>query len=67
MGLRVRSAVGAASRVLILSLKLCDRSTSPQWSESFHFLVRDPKHQMLIVKVRRSSAFTRPSDLDFVA
>ncbi|XP_034022626.1 extended synaptotagmin-1 isoform X3 [Thalassophryne amazonica] len=31
--------------------KVCDRSTSPQWNESFHFLVRDPKHQMLVLKL----------------
>lgn len=33
-------------------LKLCDRTTSPQWNETFHFLVHNPKHQMLVVKVR---------------
>ncbi|XP_062271705.1 extended synaptotagmin-1 [Scomber scombrus] len=38
--------------------KLCDRSTSPQWSESFYFLVRDPKHQMLVVKL--SSGWDQP-------
>ncbi|XP_064161175.1 uncharacterized protein esyt1b isoform X4 [Anguilla rostrata] len=31
--------------------KVCDRSTSPQWKEAFHFLVHDPKHDMLIVKL----------------
>ncbi|KAM6927192.1 uncharacterized protein FYW49_003387 [Xenentodon cancila] len=30
---------------------LCERSTSPQWNESFHFLVHDPKRQMLVVKL----------------
>nr|XP_057911715.1 extended synaptotagmin-1 isoform X1 [Doryrhamphus excisus] len=30
--------------------KLCDRTTSPQWGESFYFLVRDPKQQMLVLK-----------------
>uniref|UniRef100_A0A668ATD4 Extended synaptotagmin 1 n=1 Tax=Myripristis murdjan TaxID=586833 RepID=A0A668ATD4_9TELE len=34
------------------SLPVCDRGVSPQWSESFYFQVRDPKHQMLIIKVR---------------
>uniref|UniRef100_A0A3Q3CEJ8 Extended synaptotagmin-like protein 1b n=1 Tax=Haplochromis burtoni TaxID=8153 RepID=A0A3Q3CEJ8_HAPBU len=34
------------------SLSLCDRSTSPQWNESFYFVVHDPKHDMLVVKVR---------------
>uniref|UniRef100_A0AAX7T3C1 Extended synaptotagmin-like protein 1b n=1 Tax=Astatotilapia calliptera TaxID=8154 RepID=A0AAX7T3C1_ASTCA len=27
-------------------------STSPQWNESFYFVVHDPKHDMLVVKVR---------------
>ncbi|CAG06731.1 unnamed protein product, partial [Tetraodon nigroviridis] len=40
------------------SLPLCDRSTSPQWNESFYFLVHDPKHQMLIVKL--SSGWDQP-------
>ncbi|XP_035243277.1 uncharacterized protein LOC118210888 isoform X9 [Anguilla anguilla] len=31
--------------------KVCDRSTSPQWKEAFHFLVHDPKHDMLVVKL----------------
>ncbi|KAG7471889.1 hypothetical protein MATL_G00102840 [Megalops atlanticus] len=34
--------------------KVCDRSTSPQWDESFHFLVCDPKQDMLIVKLSHS-------------
>ncbi|XP_034724939.1 extended synaptotagmin-1 isoform X2 [Etheostoma cragini] len=38
--------------------KLCDRSTSPQWNESFYFLVHDPKHQMLVVKL--SSGWDQP-------
>ncbi|XP_031177387.1 extended synaptotagmin-1 isoform X1 [Sander lucioperca] len=38
--------------------KLCDRSTSPQWNESFYFLVLDPKHQMLVVKL--SSGWDQP-------
>ncbi|XP_041808275.1 extended synaptotagmin-1 [Chelmon rostratus] len=38
--------------------KLCDRSTSPQWNESFYFLVHDPKHQMLVIKL--SSGWDQP-------
>ncbi|XP_061688111.1 extended synaptotagmin-1 isoform X2 [Syngnathoides biaculeatus] len=38
--------------------KLCDRSTDPQWAESFYFLVRDPKHQMLVLKL--SSGWDQP-------
>ncbi|XP_029907239.1 extended synaptotagmin-1 isoform X3 [Myripristis murdjan] len=38
--------------------KVCDRGVSPQWSESFYFQVRDPKHQMLIIKL--SSAWDQP-------
>ncbi|XP_037624581.1 extended synaptotagmin-1 isoform X2 [Sebastes umbrosus] len=37
---------------------LCDRSTSPQWNESYYFLVHDPKHQMLVVKL--SSGWDQP-------
>ncbi|XP_023810940.1 extended synaptotagmin-1 isoform X2 [Oryzias latipes] len=38
--------------------KLCDRSANPQWNESFHFVVRDPKRQTLIVKL--SSGWDEP-------
>ncbi|KAJ8258978.1 hypothetical protein COCON_G00179900 [Conger conger] len=31
--------------------KVCDRSISPQWKEAFHFLVHDPNHDMLVVKL----------------
>ncbi|KAM6981454.1 extended synaptotagmin-1 [Aplochiton taeniatus] len=31
--------------------KVCDRSTSPQWDEAFYFLIRDPREEMLIVKL----------------
>ncbi|KAG7278869.1 hypothetical protein CRUP_036383 [Coryphaenoides rupestris] len=31
--------------------KVCERTSSPQWTEAFYFLVRDPKHEMLIVKL----------------
>ncbi|KAJ8258253.1 hypothetical protein GJAV_G00194840 [Gymnothorax javanicus] len=34
--------------------KVCDRSTSPQWDESFYFLVRDPKQDVLRVKISHS-------------
>ncbi|XP_061641024.1 extended synaptotagmin-1 isoform X2 [Phyllopteryx taeniolatus] len=38
--------------------QLCDRSANPQWAESFYFLVRDPKHQMLVLKL--SSGWDQP-------
>ncbi|XP_051933261.1 extended synaptotagmin-1 [Hippocampus zosterae] len=38
--------------------QLCDRSTNPQWGESFYFLVRDPQHQMLVLKF--SSGWDQP-------
>ncbi|XP_031701813.1 extended synaptotagmin-1 [Anarrhichthys ocellatus] len=38
--------------------KLCERSTNPQWNECFYFLVHDPKHQMLVVKL--SSGWDQP-------
>uniref|UniRef100_A0AAY4CZH9 Extended synaptotagmin-like protein 1a n=1 Tax=Denticeps clupeoides TaxID=299321 RepID=A0AAY4CZH9_9TELE len=31
--------------------KICDQSTSPRWDEACHFLVRDPREDILIVKV----------------
>uniref|UniRef100_A0A3P8YUK4 Extended synaptotagmin-like protein 1b n=1 Tax=Esox lucius TaxID=8010 RepID=A0A3P8YUK4_ESOLU len=31
--------------------KVCDRTKSPQWDEAFHFLIHDPKEEMLIVKL----------------
>lgn len=34
------------------SFQLCDRSTNPQWNESFYFIVHDPKQQILVVKAR---------------
>ncbi|KAJ8017031.1 hypothetical protein DPEC_G00013540 [Dallia pectoralis] len=34
--------------------KLCERSTSPRWDEAFHFLVRDPKEEILLVKLSHS-------------
>ncbi|KAM3877865.1 extended synaptotagmin-1-like [Diretmus argenteus] len=38
--------------------KVCDRTVSPQWHESFYFLVRDPKQQMLVLKL--SSGWDQP-------
>ncbi|XP_047438070.1 extended synaptotagmin-1 [Mugil cephalus] len=38
--------------------KVCDRSRSPQWNEAFHFLVHDPREEMLILKL--SSAWDQP-------
>uniref|UniRef100_A0A8C4Z2S9 Extended synaptotagmin-like protein 1b n=1 Tax=Gadus morhua TaxID=8049 RepID=A0A8C4Z2S9_GADMO len=35
------------------ALPVCERSSAPQWEESFFFLVRDPEREMLILKVRR--------------
>lgn len=37
--------------VFVISLKVCDRSRSPQWNEVFYFVVHDPRQEMLIVKV----------------
>uniref|UniRef100_A0A8C7V3Q4 Extended synaptotagmin-like protein 1b n=1 Tax=Oncorhynchus mykiss TaxID=8022 RepID=A0A8C7V3Q4_ONCMY len=31
--------------------KVCDRTNSPQWEEAFYFLVRDPREEILIVKL----------------
>ncbi|CAB1353949.1 unnamed protein product, partial [Coregonus sp. 'balchen'] len=31
--------------------KVCDRTNSPQWDEAFYFLVRDPREEILIVKL----------------
>ncbi|XP_076022751.1 extended synaptotagmin-1 [Genypterus blacodes] len=31
--------------------KVCERSTSPRWDEAFHFLVRDPRDDVLTVKL----------------
>uniref|UniRef100_A0A8C1ZVJ6 Extended synaptotagmin-like protein 1b n=1 Tax=Cyprinus carpio TaxID=7962 RepID=A0A8C1ZVJ6_CYPCA len=33
---------------------VCDRTSSPQWDEAFHFLVQDPLNEDLVVKVRES-------------
>ncbi|XP_050969517.1 extended synaptotagmin-1 isoform X2 [Labeo rohita] len=38
--------------------KVCERSTSPEWSEAFHFRVHNPTEEILIVKL--SSAFEQP-------
>ncbi|XP_029012811.1 extended synaptotagmin-1 [Betta splendens] len=34
--------------------KVCERSTSPRWDEAFHFLVRDPRDEILSVKLSHS-------------
>lgn len=34
--------------------KVCDRSMSPRWDEAFHFLVRDPRDEVLTVKLSHS-------------
>ncbi|TNN81342.1 Extended synaptotagmin-1 [Liparis tanakae] len=38
--------------------KICDRSRAPQWDEAFYFLVRNPREEMLIIKL--SSAWDQP-------
>ncbi|XP_053492193.1 extended synaptotagmin-1 [Ictalurus furcatus] len=38
--------------------KLCDRSTSPHWGEIFHFLIHDPREDVLIIKL--SSGWDQP-------
>nr|XP_040060022.1 extended synaptotagmin-1 [Gasterosteus aculeatus aculeatus] len=38
--------------------KVCDRSRSPQWDEAFYFQVRNPRQEMLIIKL--SSAWDQP-------
>lgn len=34
--------------------KICERSTSPRWDEAFQFLVRDPRDEILSVKLSHS-------------
>ncbi|XP_055021884.1 extended synaptotagmin-1-like [Boleophthalmus pectinirostris] len=34
--------------------KIFERSTSPRWDEAFHFLVRDPRDEILTVKLSHS-------------
>uniref|UniRef100_A0A673L4Z0 Extended synaptotagmin-like protein 1b n=1 Tax=Sinocyclocheilus rhinocerous TaxID=307959 RepID=A0A673L4Z0_9TELE len=38
---------------------VCDRSTSPEWSEAFHFLIHNPTEEILIIK-QISSAWDQP-------
>uniref|UniRef100_A0A9J8DCY8 Extended synaptotagmin-like protein 1b n=1 Tax=Cyprinus carpio carpio TaxID=630221 RepID=A0A9J8DCY8_CYPCA len=38
--------------------KVCERSTSPEWSEAFDFLLHNPTEEILIIKL--SSAFEQP-------
>lgn len=40
--------------IFFSSPKVCERSTSPRWEEAFHYLVRDPTDESLIVKVSAS-------------
>uniref|UniRef100_A0A669B002 Extended synaptotagmin-like protein 1b n=1 Tax=Oreochromis niloticus TaxID=8128 RepID=A0A669B002_ORENI len=42
--------LGATSR----KTTVCERTTSPQWSEAFCFLVRDPREDILLVKLSHS-------------
>uniref|UniRef100_A0A8C5HHC4 Extended synaptotagmin-1-like n=1 Tax=Gouania willdenowi TaxID=441366 RepID=A0A8C5HHC4_GOUWI len=42
------------------SLPVCERSRSPQWNESFYFLVQDPSQEMLIVKVGPMGSLVLP-------
>uniref|UniRef100_A0A8K9UEQ9 Extended synaptotagmin-like protein 1b n=1 Tax=Oncorhynchus mykiss TaxID=8022 RepID=A0A8K9UEQ9_ONCMY len=57
-GLPVRiMSVNYSSCLLSMSLKVCDRTISPQWDEAFYFLVHDPREEILIVKV---SVWTLP-------
>ncbi|XP_037540403.1 extended synaptotagmin-1 [Nematolebias whitei] len=48
----------AGAEILLKSVsyktKICERSTSPRWDEAFHFLVRDPRDEMLTVKLSHS-------------
>uniref|UniRef100_A0A669F4T5 Extended synaptotagmin-like protein 1b n=1 Tax=Oreochromis niloticus TaxID=8128 RepID=A0A669F4T5_ORENI len=41
-----------AGAELVLGETAHKTKVSPQWNESFYFVVHDPKHQMLVVKVR---------------
>uniref|UniRef100_A0A8K9XC97 Extended synaptotagmin-like protein 1b n=1 Tax=Oncorhynchus mykiss TaxID=8022 RepID=A0A8K9XC97_ONCMY len=50
-------SVNYSSCLLSMSLKVCDRTISPQWDEAFYFLVHDPREEILIVKV---SVWTLP-------
>uniref|UniRef100_A0A3B4A7X6 Uncharacterized protein n=1 Tax=Periophthalmus magnuspinnatus TaxID=409849 RepID=A0A3B4A7X6_9GOBI len=34
------------------SLPLCERTSNPEWNESFYFNIKNPKNDMLVVKVR---------------
>lgn len=45
---------GYSASFLFFSHKVCERSTSPRWEEAFHYLVRDPTDESLIVKVSAS-------------
>uniref|UniRef100_A0A8C7V251 Extended synaptotagmin-like protein 1b n=1 Tax=Oncorhynchus mykiss TaxID=8022 RepID=A0A8C7V251_ONCMY len=47
-------SVNYSSCLLSMSLKVCDRTISPQWDEAFYFLVHDPREEILIVKLSHS-------------
>lgn len=32
-------------------MKVCERSRSPDWNESFLFMVQNPREEMLVIKV----------------
>ncbi|TRY55276.1 hypothetical protein DNTS_015755 [Danionella cerebrum] len=52
----------AAAELLLadasLKTKVCERSTSPEWREAFHFLLQRPTEEILIIKI--SSGFDEP-------
>uniref|UniRef100_A0A8C1DC69 Extended synaptotagmin-like protein 1b n=1 Tax=Cyprinus carpio carpio TaxID=630221 RepID=A0A8C1DC69_CYPCA len=39
-------------------LPVCDRTSSPQWDEAFHFLVQDPLNEDLVVKLTHNWDFS---------
>ncbi|KAK1899080.1 Extended synaptotagmin-1 [Dissostichus eleginoides] len=52
-------------KTLSYKTKICERSTFPRWDEAFHFLVRDPRDEAVIVKLSHSwgqalGSFTLP-------
>ncbi|KAJ0023659.1 hypothetical protein NQD34_003558 [Periophthalmus magnuspinnatus] len=52
-------AIPAAALLFVLieqadGLPVCDRTTSPAWHEAFCFLVRDPREDILVVKLSHS-------------
>ena len=49
----------------MLRFQVCERTKAPKWNEAFHFVVRDPTEDVLVVKVsvpqleENASAFIR--------